>query len=58
MSDENSCDKCHRVMASESLVWITADDFEPKAGEIVAERLYQQYDALCELCYLALIARR
>lgn len=51
----NSCDKCGMIDNSTDLVWITAEDFKPKANEIVPKELYGKYDALCEECYLKLI---
>ena len=51
----NTCDKCNLKTKSEWLVWITAEDFEPKEGETVPEQAYEQYDALCEHCYLEVI---
>src|SRR5262245_56821494 len=52
MTDMNTCDKCRNRERSTDLVWITAEDFTPFPGEIVPAELYQQYDALCEDCYL------
>lgn len=49
--EQNTCDKCHCIYHSESLIWITADDFEPFVGEIVPEEAYTKYDALCQQCY-------
>jgi len=51
----NSCDKCKEVMNTNELVWLTAEDFEPKPNEIVPKELYKKYDCLCEECYLKLI---
>lgn len=51
MTNYNTCDKCNKREASDLLVWISAEDFEPKEGEDVPEDLYSKYDALCEDCY-------
>ena len=48
----NSCDKCGKIERTGDLVWLTSEDFTPKEGEIVPETLFNQYDALCEPCYL------
>lgn len=48
----NTCDKCGCVESTYDLIWITADDFEPKENEVVPKELYKKYDALCESCYL------
>jgi len=48
----NTCDKCKITKESEDLVWITAEDFVPKKGEYLSEKLYSRYDALCEFCYI------
>lgn len=48
----NTCDKCGIEEVSEELVWITADDFTPKKGEVVKPSAYKKYDALCERCYM------
>lgn len=55
MTDLNTCDKCNEEIDTNDLVWITAEDFEPKENEIVPKELYEKYDALCEDCYLKLI---
>lgn len=47
----NTCDKCSIYDWSENFVWITADDFTPKEGEVLKPETYQKYDALCESCY-------
>ncbi len=49
--ETNYCDKCKEYGESESFVWITAEDFEPKEGEIVNPEAFKKYDALCEECY-------
>ena len=51
----NTCDSCKKVEKSEELIWITADDFEPKKGEYITVEMYQKYDALCESCYYKLV---
>lgn len=48
---QNTCDKCKTVAESTALVWITAEDFEPKEGETVKPEAFKKYDALCESCY-------
>ena len=53
--NDNTCDRCGAVELSQELVWITAEGFKPKPGEVVPEKLYKKYDALCEPCYLQLI---
>lgn len=53
MNETNTCDKCGEEMDSRDLVWITADDFVPKEGEVLPEEAYKKYDALCEPCYLS-----
>jgi len=47
----NTCDKCNIISSTYDLVWLTAEDFEPKKGEKVPKELYKKYDALCEDCY-------
>ena len=51
----NTCDKCEQEEESLRLVWLTSDDFEPKMNEIVPQKAYKKYDALCEPCYLEVI---
>ena len=53
--DLNTCDRCNVIDNTEELVWITAEDFEPKEGEEVPVMAYRQYDALCETCYREVI---
>lgn len=50
----NKCDKCHLLMKSEELIWITSEDFVPKEGEILSI-LADRYDALCPSCYNSLL---
>ncbi len=57
MNNTNTCDRCEVVEDTCSLIWITAEDFEPKENEKVPKYLYEKYDALCEDCYLKLIKR-
>lgn len=52
MKDTNSCDKCGKIEYSDHLIWLTAEDFMPLKGEIVPPEAYNNYDALCEPCYL------
>ncbi len=52
---ENTCDQCGMIDKSESLVWITAEGFTPKKGEILQPMAYKQYQALCEPCYIGLL---
>ena len=47
----NTCDKCKTRVNTHDLVWITAEDFEPKKGEKLPKEIYKKYDALCESCY-------
>lgn len=47
----NNCDKCDKEFQNENLIWISAEDFEPKPNEIISEAIYRMYDALCEDCY-------
>jgi L-rhamnose mutarotase len=47
----NCCDKCSDISQSEDLIWITAEDFEPKENEIVSDETYSKFDSLCEDCY-------
>jgi hypothetical protein len=54
----STCDECGIEKDTDDLVWITAEDFEPKGNELIPEGLYNKYDALCEECYLKLIKRR
>ena len=51
----NTCDKCKQEEESLRLVWLTSDDFEPKIDEVVPQKVYKKYDALCEPCYLEVI---
>ena len=53
MTDYSTCDKCGAVLEIGELVWITADDFEPRKGEKVKLTAFKRYDALCEPCYLS-----
>ena len=53
----NTCDKCDEINYTGDLVWITAEDFEPKDGEIVTKEMYSTYDALCEECYMEMVRR-
>jgi len=53
MRDENTCDKCNRVEYSEDLVWISAEDFTPLEGEVLAQETYDKYQALCDQCYMS-----
>ena len=52
MNGKNTCDKCKEEHNTNDLIWITAEDFEPKQNENVPYVLYGKYDALCESCYL------
>jgi hypothetical protein len=54
-TEQNTCDKCGQLFDSEELVWITADDFTPKEGEVVPARAFKMYDALCEDCYESIL---
>ena len=47
----NTCDKCDMIESTYDLIWITAEDFEPKKKEVVPEWAYKKYDALCIECY-------
>jgi len=51
--DINNCDKCKQTEHTQDLVWITAEDFEPRKGEVVPKELYKKFDALCEPCYFS-----
>jgi hypothetical protein len=51
----NSCDRCKDYFSTYSLVWLSADGFEPHENEIVPDIVYQKYDALCENCYSEVI---
>lgn len=53
--ETNTCDKCGLEERTEDLVWINAEGFEPKNGEVVPVRVYKKYEALCETCYLEVI---
>jgi len=53
MIEYNTCDKCNTKEDTTELVWITAEGFEPGEGETVKKKTYEQYDALCEECYLS-----
>ena len=55
MVEMNTCDKCKQEEESLRLVWLTSDDFEPKIDEVVPQKVYKKYDALCEPCYLEVI---
>jgi hypothetical protein len=48
---ENTCDRCGEAEDSNDLIWITAEDFEPRDGEELPDNAYTKYDALCEDCY-------
>ena len=50
--EKNTCDKCKHTHNSIDLIWITAEDFQPKEGEHITPQMYNQYAALCESCYL------
>ena len=47
----NICDKCGRIDNTEELIWITYDGFKPLKNEVLDEKTYLKYDALCEPCY-------
>ncbi len=51
----NECDNCNKALSTESLVWLTADDFTPLKGEVVPSWAYRCYDTLCDDCYTQLI---
>jgi predicted nucleic-acid-binding Zn-ribbon protein len=51
MVDTNTCDKCGLIEPTQELVWITAEDFTPRSGEVLKQEAYEKYDALCEPCY-------
>lgn len=53
----NTCDKCKIVENSEDLIWLTAEDFEPKRGKILKPEA-NKYDAVCESCYQSLLMTR
>jgi len=53
--NKHTCDSCHET--PQNIIWVTGEDFTPFAGEIVTAEIYQNYDALCEPCYLKLIAK-
>ena len=50
MKETNTCDKCKRTVWSQSLNWITAEDFQPLKGETLPDDI-GKYDALCGECY-------
>ena len=51
MSKElNTCDKCHSVVSTYDLIWLTADDFEPLPDETLTDEA-KKYDAVCQNCY-------
>ena len=54
----NTCDKCDTIDSTYDLIWLTAEDFEPKKGETVPKELYKKYDALCEDCYQKSIKKK
>lgn len=49
--DLNECDKCHKWLDNDNLIWITTEDFMPHDGEVLSDNAYKLYDALCEDCY-------
>jgi hypothetical protein len=51
----NSCDKCGVIQSSDDLIWLTAEDFTPKEGEIIPNYIFESCDALCEDCYLKVV---
>jgi hypothetical protein len=51
----NTCYKCSEIENTYDLIWLTSEDFEPKMNEIVPQKAYKKYDALCEPCYLEII---
>lgn len=55
MNDLNTCDKCCCEENSLDLIWITAEDFNPKKREVLLPETYKKYDALCEECYLKVL---
>lgn len=55
MHDTNTCDKCKTIIATNELIWITADDFRPLNNEKLPKDAYKKYDALCEPCYLSIL---
>jgi|2_EtaG_2_1085320.scaffolds.fasta_scaffold12479_9 hypothetical protein len=54
----NTCDKCNIKEDTTKLIWITAEDFKPLRGEVLPEKTYSQYDALCEGCYLQIVKNK
>jgi hypothetical protein len=52
----NTCDKCGREERSEELVWLSAEDFTPREGELLS-REFVKYDAVCEACYQSLLIK-
>ena len=53
----NICDNCGIIEDTYELIWITAEGFEPKPGEIVSEEVYNKYNALCLGCYTSIIKK-
>ena len=54
----NICNKCHCIEDTNNLNWLNVSgggDFTPKEGEVVPQEVYDEYDCLCEQCYLSLI---
>jgi gamma-glutamylcyclotransferase (GGCT)/AIG2-like uncharacterized protein YtfP len=51
----NVCDKCGVIINTNDLIWITAEDFEPKENEVISARTFETYDSLCYECYLSLV---
>lgn len=49
-TDLNACDSCFSLLDSEDLIWLTVEDFQPKAGEVPPIG----FDALCVPCYYEL----
>lgn len=53
MEELNECDKCGISISTYDLVWITAEDFEPRENETIPKDFFKRgFDALCEECYL------
>ena len=50
MSNTTICDKCKAEERENDIIWITAEDFEPREGEVLKQS-DEQYDALCDFCY-------
>ena len=55
-----TCDRCYEEYDTEDLIWVTADDFEPKKEDGLTSRILKKmlkvpYDALCENCYCEFI---